>query len=380
MGNQTDSQNKESQKLVDNSSSSGVKKFFSSASESFEEEGEEEIKGYCYNILISGTGDSGKSTLMKQIRRYANITKLNGRLPNQQDLSFAKNELDGYIRFIEENLLKSTYFCLKSIQKHEMKLSNESNEEFSEIFLKKELHELFIEIIFTRDFLTKLIKLWKDPKMIEIFEKYQDIEFQLPDGYFKIIENPNDTFLRFENSNLDINQEDIVYIHRKTVGITKLLFQFETMNIQFFDTGGQLQERLKWKNVIEKHDMRMVIHIISLSEYNQFLYENDKERRFEDSLNLFEKLISNEELKNIPWLIIFNKKDVLEKKVKKFPLKYYFDDFNEQDEGEDDPLNFIIQKYKQKIKLSNYEIKIVSLLDQNSILEIIKSLEDEIIL
>jgi hypothetical protein len=65
---------------------------------------------------------------------------------------------------------------------------------------------------------------------------------------------------------------------------------------------------VKWKNVIEKNDMRMVIYVISLSEYNQSTYENENIRRFEDSLTLFESFVSIEELKNIPWLIIFTKK------------------------------------------------------------------------
>jgi hypothetical protein len=60
--------------------------------------------------------------------------------------------------------------------------------------------------------------------------------------------------------------------------------------------------------VIEKNEMRMVIYVISLSEYNQSTYENENIRRFEDSLTLFESFVSIEELKNIPWLIIFTKK------------------------------------------------------------------------
>jgi hypothetical protein len=46
-----------------------------------------------------------------------------------------------------------------------------------------------------------------------------------------------DKISRFSNNKLEIKEEDIIYVHRKTVGITKILFQFETMHLQFFDTG-----------------------------------------------------------------------------------------------------------------------------------------------
>jgi hypothetical protein len=68
----------------------------------------------------------------------------------------------------------------------------------------------------------------------------------------------------------------------------------------------------------------------------------------------------------------------LEKKIKKFPLHYYFDDYDE--EKNEDPATFLMDKYKSKIKLNNFEIKTISSFDQNAIMDIIKTLEEEIIL
>jgi hypothetical protein len=84
---------------------------------------------------------------MKQIRRFAGSSqKLNGRIPNQEgegenlivsfislkyssikDLKFNERELEGYKKFIEENLIKITENCLLSIKKHDLKLQNEKN-------------------------------------------------------------------------------------------------------------------------------------------------------------------------------------------------------------------------------------------------------------
>jgi hypothetical protein len=45
-----------------------------------------------------------------------------------KDLKFNERELEGYKKFIEENLIKITENCLLSIKKHDLKLQNEKNE------------------------------------------------------------------------------------------------------------------------------------------------------------------------------------------------------------------------------------------------------------
>jgi hypothetical protein len=43
---------------------------------------------------------------------------------------------------------------------------------------------------------------------------------------------------RYSHSNLSLNEEDIIHCYRKTTVFAKTIFQFENLNIQFFDTDG----------------------------------------------------------------------------------------------------------------------------------------------
>jgi hypothetical protein len=43
-------------------------------------------------------------------------------------LKFNERELEGYKKFIEENLIKITENCLLSIKKHDLKFQHEKNE------------------------------------------------------------------------------------------------------------------------------------------------------------------------------------------------------------------------------------------------------------
>jgi hypothetical protein len=59
--------------------------------------------------------------------------------------------------------------------------------EFSKWFLAFEHHELFNKITFDEEFVNSLVKLWKEEVMLEVYQKYQDVEFHVSDGCFKFV-------------------------------------------------------------------------------------------------------------------------------------------------------------------------------------------------
>ena len=61
----------------------------------------------------------------------------------------------------------------------------------------------------------------------------------------------------------------------------------------------------KFQSFLEKKNFKLVLYVISLSEYHE-------ENQFQKSIELFEKSIGSSEINTLPWLIIFNKLDILE--------------------------------------------------------------------
>lgn len=67
------------------------------------------------------------------------------------------------------------------------------------------------------------------------------------------------------------------------------------------------------------NSVNILIYIISLSEYDEILYEEDVqlENAMIESLSVFESTINGEFFKETPIFLLFNKEDVLERKMKK---------------------------------------------------------------
>lgn len=58
----------------------------------------------------------------------------------------------------------------------------------------------------------------------------------------------------------------------KTTGITETTFQVQGLEYRVLDVGGQRSERRKWIHCFE--NVTALIFIVSLSEYDQVLYED----------------------------------------------------------------------------------------------------------
>jgi guanine nucleotide-binding protein G(i) subunit alpha len=68
--------------------------------------------------------------------------------------------------------------------------------------------------------------------------------------------------------------------------------------------------------------------VASLSEYDQILFEDDEKNRMQESLELFETIVSQPEFDGKPIFLLLTKRDVLEIKLKVSPLSKLFPEFS----------------------------------------------------
>eukprot|EP01080_Neovahlkampfia_damariscottae_P007081 gene7081-11244_t len=327
----------------------------------------DKLKFLNYNILVLGGTESGKSTIVSQMRRFSGITtKLSGIqfYRNIKDnLCFNEKELKVFLPFIRENIFTLTKECLKTMKEKKLFFDNENNQEFADLFLANDMD---VEKLFMVQNIKKLALLWNEPIIKSALKKFGNVDFHLHDGCDYLLEPRN--IIRFNNSKPELVEEDIVHCYRKTNIFAKTVFQFESLNIQFFDTDGQLHtQQSKFQSFLEKKTFRYIIYVISLSNYHN-------KKKFKESLELFERSVQSIEINQLPWLLIFNKLDILEKNEVKFPLKNYFDDFHEDME----PVEFLTEKYLNKIQNIKYDKEISWVYDQNGIVRILKTLEENI--
>lgn len=121
--------------------------------------------------------------------------------------------------------------------------------------------------VMPRDVSDAIRGLWKDPSVKEAVARSR--EFQLNDSavyYFNSID-------RMAAPNYMPTDQDILRSRVKTTGITETTFKVGELTYKLFDVGGQRSERKKWIHCFE--NVTALVFLVSLSEYDQMLYEDE---------------------------------------------------------------------------------------------------------
>jgi len=263
-------------------------------------------------VLLLGTGDSGKSTIIKQFKL------IYGDKFNEED----KNH---YKKVIHINLIDFTYTIIND-KLHSLELENNLHYKY----LSNNKNLIRYENI-PEDFFESIKILWKN-----IIRKINKDEISNHILYY--IDNID----RICNTYYSPNDKDILNTRIRTTGIIEEKINIKNTKYNIIDVGGQRSERRKWIHCFE--NVNFLIFLISISEYDQFLEEDEKVNRLEESLEVFNTYICKSIwFKKTPIILFFNKTDLFEKKLEKKPLKEYYKDY----EGNfvEDAYNYIKNKF-----------------------------------
>eukprot|EP00164_Ancoracysta_twista_P001164 GFYU01001531.1.p1 GENE.GFYU01001531.1~~GFYU01001531.1.p1 ORF type:complete len:351 (-),score=124.97 GFYU01001531.1:372-1424(-) len=281
-------------------------------------------------LLLLGAGESGKSTLLKQMQ----LIYKSG-FSHEEKMSYRMNmfrnaiaNMQSILTFIEE-------------QKIPMVPENEG--------LAEEIQDIALEDItnnFPQDTADAITTLWKDSGVLSAFARRS--EFQLEDSASYLFENVQ----RFTASDYVPSEEDILRCRVKTTGIVETRFEIQKFPFEVYDVGGQKNERRKWINLFE--DVTAVIFTVALSEYDQVMREDTTKNRMIDSLELFEQ-VCNDHLPKPSIFLFLNKKDLFEEKIKHVDLKTCFADYNGGNDAET-AMKFIQQKFTSVVRKDGRQV------------------------
>ncbi|QLL34185.1 hypothetical protein HG536_0G00420 [Torulaspora globosa] len=70
-----------------------------------------------------------------------------------------------------------------------------------------------------------------------------------------------------------------------------------------------------------------VLFVLAMSEYDQMLFEDERVNRMHESIMLFDTLVNSKWFRDTPFILFLNKMDIFEEKVKRMPIRKYFPDF-----------------------------------------------------
>jgi len=107
-------------------------------------------------------------------------------------------------------------------------------------------------------------------------------------------------------------------------------------------------ERRKWLELMSEVDA--VIFMSSLAEFDQDCYEEKGCWRVKEALDTFEKVINNKLFKNVPFVLMLNKRDLFEKKLAKKSFKKYFEDYEGDEKDVQSCIDHISKLYLKRSK------------------------------
>ncbi|KAG7273268.1 hypothetical protein CRUP_009696 [Coryphaenoides rupestris] len=85
--------------------------------------------------------------------------------------------------------------------------------------------------------------------------------------------------------------QDLLRCRVLTSGIFETRFQVEKVNFHMFDVGGQRDERRKWIQCF--NDVTAIIFVVASSSYNMVIREDNQTNRLQEALNLFKNIWNN---------------------------------------------------------------------------------------
>merc|ERR1712157_639488 len=106
-----------------------------------------------------------------------------------------------------------------------------------------------------------------------------------------------DNLDRIANKDYVPTKQDIINIRFRSTGIVEMTFTIKELRFHIFDLGGQRSERKKWIQCFD--NVTAIVFVISLSCYNELMFEDGTQTKMEDAMQLFEKTIANK-IKGLP--------------------------------------------------------------------------------
>ncbi|KAI0300843.1 G-protein alpha subunit [Russula brevipes] len=111
--------------------------------------------------------------------------------------------------------------------------------------------------------------------------------------------------------------DDILHARIQTMGVAEHLFDVplhgRTVTWHLYDVGGARGQRHTWVPYFD--EANAIIFVAPISAFDQYLDEDPRTNRIDDSLQLFTAICSNQLLKNLHLVLFLNKTDVLQNKL-----------------------------------------------------------------
>ncbi|KAA8651820.1 guanine nucleotide-binding protein subunit alpha gpaB [Aspergillus tanneri] len=257
-------------------------------------------------ILLLGSGESGKSTIVKQMK----IIHQNG---------YSPQELSLYRLTVYKNLMECAKSLIGAYDQFSVEPSSQKVRDYIQ-FISDYNIDPDPNTPLDPKVGDAITYIWNDPCTATVLDHQN--EFYLMDSAPYFFEEAK----RISSRNYAPNVNDVLRARTKTTGIYETRFSMGQLSIHMFDVGGQRSERKKWIHCFE--NVTSIIFCVALSEYDQVLLEESNQNRMMESLVLFDSVVNSRWFMRTSIILFLNKVDLFRQKLPRSPLSNYFPDYS----------------------------------------------------
>jgi len=271
---------------------------------------EHQAEATVHKLLLLGAGESGKSTLFKQmIQLYGT--------------GFSEKDKKSYVPIIFRNVVA----CIEELAKQSVELPKR-DDGFASCKVTTTTGQKALQFIIemkyedgtmTPELFENIKTLWADPA-IQITYSFRS-KFQLNDSAQYFLDKLQETY----KTGYIPSEQDILRVRVRTTGIIENDFIIDRNRFKMIDVGGQRNERKKWIHCFE--NVTAVLFVVDINAYDRVLYEDEKVNRLEEALNLFENICNSRWFRDTSIILFLNKSDLFKEKIKRVPLTVTFSDY-----------------------------------------------------
>ncbi|KAF1815628.1 guanine nucleotide binding protein, alpha subunit [Eremomyces bilateralis CBS 781.70] len=318
---------------------------------------EKEVK-----LLLLGAGESGKSTVLKQMR----VIHTGG---------FSRNERKQWRAVIFNNLINAFNTIFLVMEEHDEMFEDQANTEYMNKI--KGDPEIGPEERMPAEYLVAFNTLWDDRGVQMAMLKGN--EYALHDNLSYFFDDVDRLFA----PNYLPSDQDILRTRLRTTAnpISETIFQLGNLTYRMFDVGGQRSERKKWIHCFD--NVQVVLFLVAISGYDLALIEDRSGNQMSEALMLWESIVNSKYFERSAMILFLNKIDLFREKIASgmSPIRKHFPDFN----GKPDDIvaghEFFSNKFKKLVRSQSKEIYVhlTNATDTDLLKKTMQSVQDMIV-
>ncbi|GAA5952421.1 hypothetical protein JCM3765_001968 [Sporobolomyces pararoseus] len=288
--------------------------------------------------LLLGPGESGKSTLVKQMRLV-------------YSRPYSPEDCREYKEIVFSNTLQSMQVVLHGFGI--LKIDFPPQLDNAAILLENlEVDSAICPTTgdFEIDVAQAIKSVWEHPSTRKVLSESNRLQLNDSATYFF------DAIARTSQVGYVPSDADILRCRVRSTGIVEETFQVGSHKLVVLDVGGQRSDVVNGENLLSLllppsylyswelladgedgsrsrvscfEGVQLLIFVASLSEFDQVLYEDQEQPRMEESLLLWQSIASSPWFSRTSLILFLNKIDLLEKKVRTRPdlVEYFLPDY-----------------------------------------------------